>query len=312
MTPDAATDAVGTVLDRYDASVESPGTGRVGAEVLAVDPRTFARTAYWQDSFADESLADLVQKLRGPATGGALPVVALDLPTGDPGLRVGTKPVDVRVVATARVLPGRRSATPLLLVDRTRLPAIPREAGSSRTSELWTDAALGPATRAALDAGARAPVPLDPGDVFTTANFLGISETFGYLSALAVFVGVIAVGGLLLYLEARSRTRVSGYVMGRRLGLSRAAHLRSLVVELTTVALAGLVVGAALASAAVAVVYRRLDVDPLRPPTPLLDVPWLAALFTALAAAVVALLAALYAQRAADRADPATVLREDA
>jgi putative ABC transport system permease protein len=148
--------------------------------------------------------------------------------------------------------------------------------------------------------------------VFTAANFLGITWTFGYLSALAVFVGVIAVGGLLLYLEARSRTRVSGYVMARRLGLTPAAHLRSLAVELGGVAVAGLLLGALLAAAAVAVVYRRLDVDLLRPPTPLLVVPAPAVAGTAAATVVVALLAALYAQRAADRADPATVLREDA
>jgi len=72
------------------------------------------------------------------------------------------------------------------------------------------------------------------------------------------------------------------------------------------------VLGAVLAAAAVAVVYRRLDVDLLRPPTPLLDVPWAAVAVTTAATVLVALLAALYAQRAADRADPATVLREDA
>jgi putative ABC transport system permease protein len=153
---------------------------------------------------------------------------------------------------------------------------------------------------------------VEPSDVFTAANFLGITWTFGYLSALAVFVGVIAVGGLLLYLEARSRTRVSGYVMARRLGLSRGAHLRSLVVELCGVAAAGLVLGGLLAAAAVAVVYRRLDVDLGRAPTPLLDVPGTAVALTAVIAVLVAVLAAGYAQRAADRADPATVLREDA
>jgi putative ABC transport system permease protein len=100
--------------------------------------------------------------------------------------------------------------------------------------------------------------------------------------------------------------------MARRLGLSKAAHLRSLVVELGGVAVAGLVLGAGLAAIAVSVVYRRLDVDLIRPPTPLLDVPWPAVGATALIALAVAVLAALYAQRAADRADPASVLREDA
>jgi putative ABC transport system permease protein len=148
--------------------------------------------------------------------------------------------------------------------------------------------------------------------VLQSANFLGITWTFGYLSALAVFVGVIAVGGLLLYLEARSRSRVSGYVMARRLGLSRGAHLRSLLVELGGVAVVGLLLGGVLAAGAVALVYRRLDVDLVRPPTPLLDVPWTALAASAVVVVVVAALAALYAQRAADRADPATVLRQDA
>src|SRR3954447_26453639 len=127
-----------------------------------------------------------------------------------------------------------------------------------------------------------------------------------------VFMRVIAVGGVLLYLEARSRSRVAGYVLARRLGLTRAAHLRSLLVELGGVAAVGLVLGGLLAAAAGAGVYRRLDVDPVRPPTPLLDVPGTAIVLTAVAAAAVAALAAGHTQRAADRADPAAVLREDA
>jgi putative ABC transport system permease protein len=165
---------------------------------------------------------------------------------------------------------------------------------------------------ALLASGGQVPQVFSESGVFNAANFLGITWTFGYLSALAVFVGVIGVGGLLLYLEARSRTRVSGYVMARRVGLGRMAHLRSLLVELTGVAVAGFLLGALLAAGAVAVVYRRLDVDLIRPPTPLLDVPWTAVGLTALVTVLVAALAAAYAQRAADRADPATVLREDA
>src|SRR3954453_3724717 len=308
----AATAAVGPVVDRYNGSVATADGGRVDAQVLAVDPATFARTAYWQGSFADESLDDLVAALNGPEGDGRIPLVAAGLPEGDPGLRLGTEEVPAEVVATARVLPGRRTADPVVLVAHDRLPEIPREAHAGRVSELWTDVPRARAVDTATAAGATGPRVVEPADVFPTANFLGITWTFGYLSALAVFVGVIAVGGLLLYLEARSRTRVSGYVMARRLGLSKAAHLRSLVVELGGVAVAGLALGACLASVAVSVVYRRPGGGPVRPPTPLLDVPWLAVLFTAVATALVAAAAAAYAQRAADRADPATVLREDA
>jgi len=309
---DAQTAAVGTVVDRYQGSAVGADGRRVDVQVLAVDPATFAHHAFWRDSFADQSLDDLMAALSGPDVDGRLPIVATGLPAGDPHLRLGRAEVAAEVVAAARVLPGRRTADPLVLVSADRLPEIKREAGADRTSELWTDAPRARAVEAATAAGASGPRVVEPNDVFTTANFLGITWTFGYLSALAVFVGVIAVGGLLLYLEARSRTRVSGYVMARRLGLSKAAHLRSLVVELAGVALTGLVLGAVLAAVAVAVAYRRLDVDLVRPPTPLLDVPWPAIAFTMLTAVVVAVLAALYAQRAADRADPASVLREDA
>jgi putative ABC transport system permease protein len=307
----AATADVGTVVDRYNGSVATD-EGRHDVQVLAIDPATFARSAFWDDSFADSSLEDLVAQLSGGEVDGRLPVVAAGLPEGDPDLRLGAQEVPAQVVATARVLPGRRTADPVVLVAADRLPDISRNAHSDRVSELWTDVPRAQAVEVATAAGATGPRVVEPDDVFTTANFLGITWTFGYLSALAVFVGVIAVGGLLLYLEARSRTRVSGYVMARRLGLSKAAHLRSLVVELGGVAVAGLVLGACLASVAVSVVYRRLDVDLVRPPTPLLDVPWLAVAATAVVALAVAVLASFYAQRAADRADPASVLREDA
>ncbi|MGY1855017.1 hypothetical protein [Modestobacter sp. SYSU DS0290] len=306
-----AIDTAGTLVERYEADAVGPDGSRTDVQVLGVDPDTFAGTAFWDDSFADRPLADLLAELTGPTVDGRLPVVAAGLPAGDdPGLRLGRMELPVQVVATAQVLPGRRIAGPVVLVAADRLPDVPREAGAERRGEIWTNGDPDAAVTALVDAGGARHRTLTPPLVLNTANFLGITWTFGYLSALAVFVGVIAVGGLLLYLEARSRTRVSGYVMARRLGLTRAAHLRSLLVELAGVALAGVLLGAVLAAGAIALVYRRLDVDLLRPPTPLLDVPWTAAAATAVVVLVVAGLAALYAQRAADRADPATVLRQ--
>jgi putative ABC transport system permease protein len=312
--PTPAIDRVGTYVVRYDGTVAagSDGGTRTDVQVLAVHPGDFAGTAFWDDSFADRSLPDLMAALQGPAVDGRIPVVAAGVPSGDPDLRLGRQELPAQVVAEARVLPGRRLAAPVVLVAADRVPEVGRDAGAGREAEIWTDGPLGPAVDGLVEAGGTRSRELQSADVLQTANFLGITWTFGYLSALAVFVGVIAIGGLLLYLEARSRTRVSGYVMARRLGLSRAAHLSSLVTELAGVAVAGLFLGTALAAGAVAVVYRRLDVDLLRPPTPLLDVPWGAVAGAVAVTLAVAGLAALYAQRAADRADPATVLREDA
>jgi putative ABC transport system permease protein len=315
LAPTPAIDDVGTLVVRYDGSAATTGPDgareRVDVQVLAVDPADLAGTAFWDESFADVPLTRLLTALDGPADGGRVPVVAAGLPLGDPGLRLGSAPVAAEVVAQARVLPGRRTADPVVLVAADRLPEIQRRAGAGRVSEVWTDGELGPAVAAVVEAGGVRSRTLEPAGVQRSADLLGITWTFGYLSALAVFVGVLAVGGLLLYLEARSRAGLAGSVMARRLGLTRGVHLRSLLVELGGVALTGLALGALLAAAAVAVVYRRLDVDLLRPPTPLLDVPQGAVAATAVGALVVPALAALYAQRAADRADPATVLRAE-
>jgi putative ABC transport system permease protein len=315
LTPTPRTAAVGPLVQRYDDASVTYGADagqESDLQMLAVDPRTFAGTAYWKSGFADSSLEHLVAELSGPRVDGRLPVVAQGLPEGPAEVGLGTLRLPVQVVDTARVLPGRRTIAPMIIASASRLPADGKIRGADRTSELWSDGPRGPAMAALLASGGQVPQVFSESGVFNSANFLGITWTFGYLSALAVFVGVIGVGGLLLYLEARSRTRVSGYVMARRVGLGRAAHLRSLLVELTGVAVAGFLLGALLAAGAVAVAYRRLDVDLIRPPTPLLDVPWTAVGLTALVTVLVAALAAAYAQRAADRADPATVLREDA
>ena len=110
--------------------------------------------------------------------------------------------------------------------------------------------------------------------VFDVANFLGVSWTFGYLSALAALVGLVAIGGLLLYLETRQRTRTASYALGKRMGLTRATHLRSLLAELGVLLGLAWVIGAGLAWAAVLLVYHRLDIDPTRPPTRCSPCPW--------------------------------------
>ncbi|MEI4273009.1 hypothetical protein TEK04_14875 [Klenkia sp. LSe6-5] len=308
--PATVTGPGGTTVLRFGQATAEPAGGGEGSAVqaLAVDPATFAGTAFWVDSFATLPLPDLVARLTGG--GDAVPVVAAGLPAGRYELRLGRVPVDVEVVATADVLPGRRTADPVLLVDRARVPEVPPSAGSDQTVERWTGGDVAAAAQQLRDAGAVRVVDTVPADVQRTADFLATTWTFGYLSALAVFAGVIGAAGLLLHLEARSRSRVGGYVLARRVGLTRAAHLRSLLLELGGVAAVGVVVGGVLAAGAVATVLRRLDVDRLRPPTPLLDVPWPTLAATVAVVLVVAGTAAGYAQRAADRADPGQVLRE--
>jgi putative ABC transport system permease protein len=307
----AATDAIGTLVIRYLY-------GKVAGQpddvtVLAIDPDTFPQTAFWDRRFASDSLNALMAELKAPSSGGAVPAVAVvedgpEFPTSTFDLGLGTTRIQTQVVAHADYFSGRRIPGAMLIVDRSRLGTVDRYAGS--LSELWSRDTTPDRARDAVTAEhARIYLITSQDTVFEVANFLGVSWTFGYLSALAALVGLVAIGGLLLYLETRQRTRTASYALGKRMGLTRRTHLRSLLAELGVLLGLAWVIGAGLAWTAVLLVYNRLDIDPTRPPTPLLTVPVLAFAGSAAVVAVVVVLAALYAQRSADRADVSEVLR---
>ena len=305
----AETDAIGTVVVRYLYG-EVPGQTD-DVSVLAIDPDTFARTAFWDRRFADESLDDLLDKLRAPTADGRVP--ALVIPDGpafesDFDVRLGRSTAKLEVVAEPRLLPRPPGGG----ADGGGGPVPARRRGPLRRhhQRAVEPGRPGRPRRPAVTAQQARIYTLTSRDsVFQAANFLGVSWTFGYLTALAALVGLVAVGGLLLYLETRQRGRMASYALGRRMGLTRGTHLRSLLAELGVLLGLAWVIGAGLAWAAVLMVYGRLDIDPGRLPGPLLTVPTAAFAGSAAAVVVVVVLAALYAQRSADRADVAEVLR---
>jgi putative ABC transport system permease protein len=303
---DAATDRIGTIVRRY-----SYGTvGSTQVAFLAVDRDTLPRTAYWREEFAGRSLPDLLAALAGPAPDGRLPAIVVDPrhelgPTAN--VRLGTSTARVATAATARLFPGRRLPQPMIVVDRARLGPVDPHAGSY--DELWTNGPAAPAEAEVLGQDRLIFDTIDQAQVFDAANFLGITWTFGYLTALAGLVGLVSVGALLLYVETRQRTRIAAYALGRRMGLSRATHLRSLLAELGLLLGLAYAVGVGLSRVALGLVHGLLDLDPARPPTPLLVLPVGVLAGAAVAVAVVAVLTALYAQRVADRTSPAETLR---
>ncbi|MGI8696644.1 MAG: FtsX-like permease family protein, partial [Mycobacteriales bacterium] len=155
-------------------------------------------------------------------------------------------------------------------------------------------------------------VTITPRTVIDGTNYVAISWTFGYLESLAGLVGLIAIGGLLLYLATRQRTRTASYAMAKRMGLSRGVHLRSLVIELGLLLGASWIIGAGLAWIAVLSIYGRVDIDVTNPPGPLLTVPVTALAGSAAGVAIVVVVAAFAAQHTSDQADISEVLRLDA
>lgn len=300
--PTPTLDAVGTVVARYPyGSIDGQDV-----TLLAIDPDTFARYAFWDDRFAGRPLEDLIAQLVDDDGAPGVNAVAMGIAVDHPTMTLGTGEFSFDIVARADVLPGRRLPDPMLIVDADSLGEVDRSAG--RQTEVWSTSSE-QAVRDALPEGIRVLRVQSTDTVFRVANFLSVSWTFGYLQALAAFVGAVAVGGLLLYLETRQRSRVASYALARRMGLTAGTHFRSLVVELGALLTVAFVIGGALAWTAVLTVYGQLEIDDRRPPAPLLTVPVVTVIAAALATALVALLTAAYAQRAAGRADMAEVLR---
>jgi putative ABC transport system permease protein len=298
----AALNRVGALVLRYEnATVHGdPVT------VLAVDPASFARYAFWDDRFAGKSLAAVLAELRAPRPGGAIPMVAIRAPSGPQPMELGRRKFTVDVVDVARVLPGQRMNDPLYLVDAGVLGPVDNTA--KRFTEVWTDDQA--AAQRAMAAQEMQLFTLSTGEqVRKVANYYGVTWAFGYLEALAALVGLVAVGGLLLYLETRQRQRVAAYALARRMGLSGRAHFGSLLAELGVLIGVAVTAGAGLALLAVLSAYHRLDLDTSRPPPPLLTLPLADLAWAGLAAAAVAVLGAAYAHHAAGRVNTAEVMR---
>src|SRR5205814_4694940 len=142
-----------------------------------------------------------------------------------------------------------------------------------------------------------------------TPGFLALSWLFGYLEALGALAGLLALVALVLYVESRQRAREVSYALAVRMGLSRAAHLLSVAVELAAMLLGAFAIGAVLAAAGSFTVHGKVDPLPQFPPGALFRLP--GGLLAILAGAVVvsAAGAAWIVQRRAHRANGPAVMR---
>jgi putative ABC transport system permease protein len=137
-----------------------------------------------------------------------------------------------------------------------------------------------------------------------------LTFTFEYLTALSLLCGVIAIVGLLLYLESRSPGHRRAFVMLRRMGMRAGSHWQAIGWELGTPLVIGLVTGLGAASIAAYSLRHNLDVDPSLPPSGLLTLPVAAMIGIAVAVIVVTVAASGYAQIRVVRTNPSEILRD--
>jgi putative ABC transport system permease protein len=193
-----------------------------------------------------------------------------------------------------------------VVVDKRAL----RQVQDALERQLWARGSRDEVVRGAERGGLRlSGRVLSAREVLDVSSFLAVSWTFGFLQAFGVLTGLITLAGLLLYVQTRQRSRQVVYVLTKRMGLSRAAHRDSVLVEVGLPLAAGFAAGAALSLLAARLVYPHLDALPTIPPVPLLRVPTVVIAGAAAVVLMAVWLAAQTAQRSADRVSAAEVLR---
>ncbi|HZA26277.1 MAG TPA: FtsX-like permease family protein, partial [Actinomycetota bacterium] len=224
---------------------------------------------------------------------------------------VGEAQIDIDEVGRAEAFPGMLGEDPLVAVDREQLVQSLRasSATSSAQAYVW---AKGP-TDAVLESMARDGLPVEfaitAQETASSRTLLALGWTLSTMRVLGLALGLLALGGLLLYVAARQRARILSYGLMWRMGLTSRVHRAALAIEIACTLVGAVVVGAGLGAASAALLHEIIDLLPEVPPDPLLRFPVgdaSAAVLFALAAAVGG---AWALQRAAERASVGEVLR---
>lgn len=282
-------------------------------DLLAIDPDSFERAAFWEPAFADEPLETLIAPLeRG---GDEVPVVLVawrgELPSSLT-LHERTFPVDV--VGTAGAFPGMTTLRPLVVVDASRLveafegaPDPLNAVGAS--DELWI---RGDADRALA---AIPSLPYVPGLVLTAEEvkdipyIAAVIDSFVVMNGLGLLALLLVIAAMLMYLQSRQRSAIVSHGLSLRMGMDRRTHFAAIAIELGAM----LVVAFASASA-LGLVASRLIVpllDPLEavPPPPVTVTPLALLVPLATVLCLGALAGAWLTERRANAADLGQVMR---
>lgn len=301
-----------TVVDIYWRAAIT-GARRVAVVVVAIDPATFEHAAFWDDTFSDQSLTSILDRLAVAPVDGPTPAVVMGAGVDGTATLViddpGATNLTIEPIAGVRAFPGTKRGKPTVFVAASALDG--RDLLTRRT-EAWISGDRDE-VRAALDpAGTGFVEARRLSDVADTSSFLTVSWTFGFMLSLGISAGLLVLGGVAVYLDARRRDRLLGYAFMQRMGLTAAQHRRALAVELAASVLVGCWFGLGSSLAAAWLAYPRVDPVPTFLPDPLLRPALPLILGLAGLSVVVVGVAALLGQRGMDRDDPVEVLRAGA
>ena len=294
---------------KYAGSL-SPGD--VPFDMVGIDPETIVGAAFWDDSFSDDSLGDLVARL--PSESGPLPVLLVQ-GEGDPtAMAIAQIETPIEVVGTANAFPGVSSDDPVLVVDARSLErrlgagGNPLDRPSART-EYWI---AGDTDEALASVGELEAYPLGTltAEQVKDVPFIAAAiDTFAMLNVLGLAAAVLVIGVLVVYLQARQRARSVSNVLSMRMGMRGGQARAALVLELAAMLLAAFVLGASMGMVAVGLIAPLLDPLQTIPPPPLFDAPIAVVLWTLVGVLAVSVAGGWFVHRRAATVDLGEVLR---
>jgi hypothetical protein len=129
------------------------------------------------------------------------------------------------------------------------------------------------------------------------------------LNLLGLAAALLVIGVLVVYLQARQRSRTVSYVLSLRMGMRERQGTTALVLELTAMLIAAFALGASLGIGGAALVTPLLDPLQTIPPDPLFSAPVLVVEWTFLGLVVVAQVGGWFVQRRAEAVDLGELLR---
>jgi putative ABC transport system permease protein len=288
-----------------------PDTVRV--TLLAIDPSTFARGAFWDRSFATRPLDELLRRL-DRARPGRLTAISAGGPL-PPGATLVLSSVRIPLdVISAKVFPGMPTDRPMVVVSRDALARsaaaanLPAEAIGGN-AEVWAKQDVATLRREVGGAAISLQQSASAAALLRTPAFQVVTWTLDMLEMFSVAVGLVTVAALLLYVQTRQREQVVAYALLVRMGLTSKAHRLSAGLELAGMLLLALVIGGLLAVVAAALVLDQFDLAPRLQPGPVLRLPLPLLWQVLLGAMAVAFAGAALAQWRAGRANVAEVMR---
>jgi putative ABC transport system permease protein len=310
-TPETFPLPVTRAVRRLQAGELRPG---VPFDLLAIDARTFASTAFWDPGFSAEPLETLLDRISEPSSSG-LPVLIASAPNAFPdSITLDRQTLPIEIVGRAIAFPGMTSIRPLVVVDTQHLLDAFGDAPNplsvpSASDELWIRGTPRAANAALAELDFAPSLVLTADQVKDISYISAVIDTFLVMNGLGILAALLVFAAMLMYLQTRQRSEIVSYGLSLRMGMGPSRHLIAIAIEVGAMLVIAYVAGTVLAILAARLTVPLLDPIESIPPDPITVVPVALVALTAPALLLVALAGGWLTERRARSADLGQVMR---